>query len=182
MAQIALLAIAAIGAVSSVAQGIAAEKRSELEAAQLEAKASQAKGAAQLKAAEERRQGELLRSRATAVAAASGAGVDDPTVLNTLGDITAEGEIRALYSIYNGDIEATDLTLQAQAVRDEGDSARTAGYISGVTSIATAWAGGIGGASDGLTGAAAGPAGSTMIPLTTNNQAVMSNSNFVFAR
>jgi hypothetical protein len=56
----------------------------------------------QRQAAEERRQATLVASRALAVAAASGAGVSDPTMVRIIANARGEGAVRAATSLYEG--------------------------------------------------------------------------------
>lgn len=109
------------------AQGIAAQNAANFRAAQLEQQAGQERAAAQRNAIEERRQARLAMSRGLAVAAASGGGALDPTVVNLLGDVQAEGDYRALMRLYQGEERARGAELGATAARYEGDSAYAAG-------------------------------------------------------
>lgn len=84
--------------------------------------------------AEEERKKEFMYSRALAVAAASGAGVDDPGMVALLGDLNAEGEYRVLSRLWTGQDEAQGLNFRAEAARREGDAAFEAGIITGLTS------------------------------------------------
>jgi hypothetical protein len=85
-------------------------------------------------AAEESRRRKVMMGRALAVSAASGAGVDTPTVVNLLGDLDAEGQYRMMSAMYLGQEEAAGLTYRADAARREAGAAFTAGIINGVTS------------------------------------------------
>jgi hypothetical protein len=87
--------------------------------------------------AEEERNKAYMYSRALAVSAASGAGIDVPTVVNALGDLNAEGDYRILSAMYVGSQEAGEYQYASEAARREGDAAQTAGIINGVTSALT---------------------------------------------
>ncbi len=67
-----------------------------------------------------RREAKLTQSRAQAVLAFQGGALDDPTAINVQGDIAAEGEYRALNSLYEGELEAKGIGAQESAVRSEG--------------------------------------------------------------
>lgn len=82
-----------------------------------------------------RREGRYAKSRAVAVAAASGASVRDPTMLNLMANLEAESEYSALAALYSGKSEATKLRLGARARRSEGRAARTAGYLQAAATI-----------------------------------------------
>ncbi len=87
----------------------AMEIRAKQERAISERKANEQRAESQREAADQRKQGRLVASRATALAAASGAGVDDPTITGILADIDTEAELRALGASRRGE-EAARLT------------------------------------------------------------------------
>ena len=95
----------------------------------LESSADDQIAAGQREALEQKRQANLAMSRAQAVAAASGGGAADPTVINVIGDIAAEGEYNARVADYSGRERARNTQLQAAAERAKGGAAETAGYI-----------------------------------------------------
>lgn len=126
------VASTALNAGGSLYQGNQAKKAADSEARQIEYRAGQERAASQRQAEEQRRQARLAMSRAQAVA---GGGGSDQTVVDLIGDMAAEGELRALTSIYEGDDRAFGLEQQAAARRREGKAARTAGYINAVSSV-----------------------------------------------
>ena len=94
----------------------------EASAKALEQSAGQERAAAQRAAAEQRRQGRHVSSRAQAVAAASGAGALDPTIVNILGDLDTETEYRALTAMYEGEEKARGMETEA-GIRRAGGAA-----------------------------------------------------------
>lgn len=108
------------------------------EARQLDAKAGLERASSQREALEERRQGRLAQSRTLALAAASGGGASDPTVVNLMADLAGEGEYRALTALYNGEEEARGLEAQATARRKEAKAVKTAGYLKAAGTILNA--------------------------------------------
>lgn len=100
----------AAGTVLSVASS---ERGASSDARQLRRLAGQDRATSQRAANEERRRARLLESRARAVAAKSGAGVSDPTVINLMADLSAEGEYRALTRMYEGETGAQSLETYA---------------------------------------------------------------------
>ena len=68
----------------------------------------------------ERENKQRILSRATALAAASGAGVSDPTMVKILGDLEGEGAYREAVAVYQGE-------AQARLLEDMGDAAKQAG-------------------------------------------------------
>lgn len=115
--------------------GAAARVSAEYQAAQLNQNAGQSVAAAQRAAAEERHKSRLVQSRALAVAAASGAGASDPTTVNIISDIAAEGHYRGLMDMYAGEDKARLLRAQASGVRYTGAANERAGQISAEGSI-----------------------------------------------
>lgn len=94
---------------------------------------------------EEARKKELMHSRAIAVAAASGGGVDDPGMVKILGDINAEGEYRIMSRLWSGQNEAEGLIFRAEAAQREADDAYSAGIINVITAGTGAYFGAGGG-------------------------------------
>lgn len=99
------------------------------QAAQARQNAGQERASSQRAAIAERKQGELIASRALALAAASGADTSGATMENLLGDIGAEGEFRALASLFEGEERALNLETQAALKVFEGNQERIAGDV-----------------------------------------------------
>ena len=85
-----------------------------------EQQAGQERAVAQRGAIEQRRQGKFVSSEAQAIAAASGAGALDPTIVGILGDIETETELRALTALYEGEERARGLEHGAAITRAGG--------------------------------------------------------------
>lgn len=132
-----LFASMAAKAAGTIAQGINADKMAKFQAKQMREMANRKEAISQREANEERKAARLLSSRAKAIAGASGAGVDDPTVTKILGDIDSQGEYQALLALYDGSMEARADRLQAQAVREEGRQAKRGAYISAIADLGT---------------------------------------------
>lgn len=134
MAQIALLAVAAVSAYSQYKQGqeqkeeanLIAQQR-DLQAKELEQQAQQEVAAAQRRSMEQQRLSRIAQSRALALAASSGAGATDPTVVNIISDLAGEGAYRAGVEMYQGELNRRQKLSQADALRFEGGSIRRAG-------------------------------------------------------
>lgn len=144
MAQ-AIPAVLAIGGAALSAGGsiISANSKANdlrFQAAQLDAQAGLKRASSQREAINEKRQARLAMSRGLAVAAASGGGADDPTVVNALAGIEGEGEYRALTALYNGDQEAIGMEAQADQNRKGAKAAKTAGLIGAAGTVLSAGA------------------------------------------
>ena len=117
----------------------------EFEAAQLEQQAGQSIAVSQRQALDVRRQARLVQSRALALAAASGGGASDPTVVRIMADIAGEGAYRAQVALYGGLEEARRLRMGAKAKRYGGAMAEEAGIdaqrTANTLAVATAFSG-----------------------------------------
>lgn len=133
MAQAIPIALMAGGSLLSAGGTIiganAEAKQLRSEAAQIEAQAGLERASSQRQAMDEKRQARLAASRGLAVAAASGAGADDPTVVNLLAGIEGEGEYRALSALYSGEESARGMEAEARAKRAGAKSTKTAGLL-----------------------------------------------------
>lgn len=138
MAQLVALAPYIAGALtvySSVREGEASNAAAQAEAIQLRQNANAERAAAQRAYLQEKKDARLVGSRARAVAAASGAGVSDPTISKILSDIEGEGEYRALMRLYQGDVTASGLEYGAKIRRNEGRAARSSGYLQAASTL-----------------------------------------------
>lgn len=107
------------------AERIRVEK--DFEAKQLRQQAGTAIAVGQRGALEQERQARLVQSRTLAVAAASGGGVSDPTIVNMLAKTAGEGTYRARVALYGGEERARLLRMQAAAADYEGAAALEGG-------------------------------------------------------
>lgn len=109
------------------AAGKAAQVSADYQAKQMAVNAGQERAAAQRKAFEERRRGTLAQSKAQAVAAASGGGSLDPSIVDIMGDLEGEAQYNSNVALYEGEERARDLETGASIKRYEGAQARAAG-------------------------------------------------------
>lgn len=132
----ALMAVGAIvGAIGKLKAGEDAAQEGELQAIQLRANANASAASAQRQAQDVLRRTDLVKSRVTALAAASGAGATDPTVINDLSSIEEEGHYQAMSRLYNGQVQQQSLNNQADTAIREGNAKRTAYDLSAVSSV-----------------------------------------------
>lgn len=85
--------------------------------------------------AEAKREKDYMASRAVAVASAQGAGLDDPTMVNVLGDLNAEGEYRIMANLYTGSSETEGIRYEAQEAYRSGEAALQSGYASAAKTL-----------------------------------------------
>src|ERR1700741_1427894 len=108
---------------AQIKAGQGARDAANYEAAQLEQSAGQQVATGQHAALEEQRQAQIAQSRALVVAAASGGGASDPTVVNIIAKLAGEGAYRGMVDVYQGDEKARQLRDQAAATRYNGEQA-----------------------------------------------------------
>jgi hypothetical protein len=118
-----------LSAGGTLMQGQAADSSAASEAAQLNQQAGQERAVSQLDAITQRRSARYAQSRAQAVAAASGAGASDPTVVDVISGIAGEGEFQALTSLYTGEDRARGMEFSGKVRRREGKAAQAASYL-----------------------------------------------------
>ncbi len=135
MAQIAAVAVG----VGQMYKAYQTKKFKEKEAEAFNKAADQRLAAATHEGAQENRNREYMNSRQIALAAASGAGVDDPTVVNLNADLNTEGRYRQMARLWVGANDAEGLQFRAEAAQREADQALTIGAINAVTSAFTAY-------------------------------------------
>lgn len=98
----------------------------ENEALQLEANAKESVAVSQRRALEQKRQSDLMASRALAYAAAGGGG-SDKSVVNIISDLKGEGSYRAMLEMYDGESQAQKMKYQAYLNRTDASQARNTG-------------------------------------------------------
>lgn len=103
----------------------------EFEAEQLEQRAGQVFAASQRDAQVERDKADLVASRALALAAASGGGASDPTVVRIIADIKGKGSLNAATALYRGEEEARRIRMGAKARRFDAETAERGGDLQG---------------------------------------------------
>ena len=129
-------------AYGAIQAGEAAAQEGEATAAQLITNAGQERASGQFAAAEELRKSDLMMSRMLAVAAASGGGVSDPTVVKIAGGIAQEGALAAATRRYTSESSARGMEAQADAARRTGQARKRASYwqaAGGLLSTASAF-------------------------------------------
>jgi hypothetical protein len=98
----------------------------------LQQQAGQERASAQRDAIEQRRQAKLVNS---AVMARAGGGAGDVSVVDLMAGNAAEGEYRALLSLYHGEDRAKGLEFSAESKRLEAKDQRRAATLGAMTSV-----------------------------------------------
>lgn len=131
-----------LSAASSIQQGKAqqqlmnyqaqqAQNIANAQAQQLEYQAGQERAASQQRLIAENRTKRLAMSRAQALAAASGGGSLDPSVINIMGDLETQGEYNKGTIMYEGEEAAKGNEYQAAVTRSQGNAQAAIDRFSG---------------------------------------------------
>lgn len=136
MAQIAILAVTAVMALNEGAQK---RKLEYAKAKGLTEAGHRRMAATSAEVAEAARVKERMAGRAISVAAASGGGVDDPTMVNLLGDLNAEGEYRMMAKLYVGSDEAMGIYHEADMAMAQGEAEMEKGYANFAKTLMSAY-------------------------------------------
>lgn len=111
----------------AAATGVQQLALAQFQAAQMRTNAGEAIASSQRAADDIQRQQEYVASRALAVAAASGGGASDPTVINLIARTAGEGAYRRAVALYQGEDKSRALKAQADATEYGGLLAAEAG-------------------------------------------------------
>lgn len=123
------------GALSHLDYARDAARALHFQAEQMRQNAGQAQAAAQREAYSVEREAEYTASRALAVAAASGGGASDPTVVGLMARNAAEMAYRKQIALYEGDEQARMQKMGAEAKDYEAASARRAGNVAAMGKV-----------------------------------------------
>ncbi len=139
MAQLALIG-SFVSAFGTVASGVAANRQAQQDALNMTAQGKEEFAASQREATAKRREGELVNSRAQALAAASGAGAgtDAPTIVKLMSGTAGEAEFNAQTALYGGKSRQLGLKQGALARRAEGRSSLLGSIVTGFGTAAKA--------------------------------------------
>lgn len=138
----------ALSVAGAVRQGQQAKVQGQIQARELREDANARQAEAQRDAIVRRRQGNFSASRARAVAAASGAGLEGTPEL-LIDRIQTQSDLNVLNALYEGDATARGLRSGARTAQREGKAAARSGIykaagsaISGATSFYDKYGGG----------------------------------------
>ena len=131
---------AVIGAAGSVASGIAAKNQADFEAKQQEMAGNEAFASSQRDAEEKRKEAWLVQSRQQALAASSGAGATDPTIVQLMEDTAGQGEYNAQTAQYVGENRKRGLFDSAMGTRMTGQANMFGSFLSGASQLASGFA------------------------------------------
>lgn len=124
-----------IGAAGSVIGGISANNQAQAQASALKVQAGEERASSQREAITRTRQANLIMSRQQTVAAASGGGAGDPSVVNLMAGVGAQGQYEAGSAMYEGETKARGDEHQADITKMQGKQALFAGFINGAGSM-----------------------------------------------
>lgn len=118
-----------ISAIGQIQAGRQQDAMAEYQAKEMERQAQDKMAVATRDAEQEAKKKDALLSRQVALAASSGGGVQNASVLGILEDTEATGQYNVDTAIYNGQQEAAGLRSQAGATRMEGKANKTGSYL-----------------------------------------------------
>lgn len=124
---------AAVSGAGTVMSGVAANQAAKQEALQMEAKGREELAASQREADAKRREGQLVNSRAQALAAASGAGagMDAPTIVKLMSQTAGAAELNAQTDLFGGKSRKQGLFDAAANRRREGKASLLGSVLGG---------------------------------------------------
>jgi hypothetical protein len=118
-----------LSAAGTIYSGIKAKQSADYESDLLKQRGDQEKAIASREAADRTLEKKLVGSRQQAIAAASGAGVDNPTVNSLMAKTEQRGTYNAMLEMYSGTQAKNDLYAQADVRKSEGKSALLGSFI-----------------------------------------------------
>lgn len=121
-----------LGAFSHIQHGFESRRLAGIEADQLRDNAGQAVAASQVASEDVAQRTKQLTARALAVAAASGGGASDPSVVKAISSIAGEGAYRKALTLYQGQEASRSMQNQADATEYRGKSQQTASFLNAV--------------------------------------------------
>lgn len=125
-----------VSSVSRLMQGVAQRQAASATAGQLRQNADAAAASSERTAADIATQTQLITSRALAVAAGSGGGASDPTVIDLIARDAQRGAYMQSVALYGGQDRARALNAQADVTEYEGKAAERTGIEEGVVGLA----------------------------------------------
>lgn len=120
---------------STIYGGLAANAQGKAIESQMKTKGDNEFAVAQRDSLRRKRETDLLLSRQKAVAAASGGGATDPTVMSVMGKTQQEGDYNAMIDMYNGSVNRADLYKQGAVARAEGKSKMWGSFLDAGSTI-----------------------------------------------
>jgi hypothetical protein len=123
LTMMATLAASGLQAMGTMQRGQATRAAQNYEASERERQAATERAASQREAIEKRTETDRALSRTRALAAASGAGVVNPSILDIYGDTAQQGEYNAQAALYGGEDRARGQLSAANAARFKGKTA-----------------------------------------------------------
>ena len=122
---------------AQIGGGIAAKNAGNFEAAQYAQNAADARAAGQRSGFEEAGKTAALLGKQKAIAAASGAAVASPSILDIMGDTAQRGKYLQEAEVYKGEARARDDMNRAAAAKMKGKNAEIGSILEGVGTMAT---------------------------------------------
>lgn len=113
---------------STLQQGRAADKAGKFQDTQDIQQAGQVMASSERQESNAELQGTLVDSSLIAKAGMGGASVDNPNIVNDIGNINTQAHYNAMNDLYNGTEKANSLDLQGEVAKEQGEEAKQASY------------------------------------------------------
>jgi hypothetical protein len=130
----------ALSAVGTVAGGVAAKNQADFQAEQQEMAGKEEFAASQREANEKRKEATYVQSRQQALAAASGGGAADPTIVRLMTQTAQQGEMNAQTARYVGENRQRGLMDAAKASRMSGEASLFGSFFGATGDAFSGWA------------------------------------------
>jgi len=124
-----------VSAVGTIAAGQASRRDAEFQAKQLDIQAKAEFAAGQREAEEIERNKKLVLSRQQALAAASGMGADDPTIVTIAAETAGYGKYQELSALAAGEMRQRQAQYAAASARATGRADAAGAWFSGAGTI-----------------------------------------------
>lgn len=129
-----------ISALGTVAGGIAANNQAQFQAEQQEMAGKEEFAASQREANDKRKESTYVQSRQQALAAASGGGAADPTIVRLMTKTAQQGEMNAQTARYVGENRQRGLMDAAKASRMSGEASLFGSFFGATGDALSGWA------------------------------------------
>jgi hypothetical protein len=124
-----------LGAGATIYGGFKAKEQADAVAAQMKAKGDSEFAVAQRKSLESQERTRMVLGQQKAVAAASGGGATDPSVMAIMGKTQQKGDYNSMIDMYNGAVSRNDMYTAADNTESEGKSKLFSSFLNAGSTI-----------------------------------------------
>lgn len=124
-----------LGAGATIYGGFKAKEQADAVAAQMKAKGDSEFAIAQRKSMDSQERTKMVLGQQKAVAAASGGGATDPSVMAIMGKTQQKGDYNSMIDMYNGAVSRGDMYTAADNTESEGKSKLLSSFLGAGSTI-----------------------------------------------